>query len=200
MKEYCKDITSEELTRNFEKKLEAINNDKTTQDNVVQDAETEVKVILADINKNESEIGGKLYDAYQESRVIGTCACGGNLVTKYSPRNKSHFVGCTNYPDCKVTYSLPKGANFLKKTCPKCGLPIISFGKPRQHACLDPNCGKDNTKKRTPEIVGVCPDCGKELVKRSGRYGDFVGCKGFPKCRFTCSLEELKDLENKSKK
>ncbi|MBX7077399.1 MAG: DNA topoisomerase I [Methanobacteriaceae archaeon] len=200
LKEYCKDITSEELTRNFEKKLEAINNDKTTQDNVVQDAETEVKVILADINKNESEIGGKLYDAYQESRVIGTCACGGNLVTKYSPRNKSHFVGCTNYPDCKVTYSLPKGANFLKKTCPKCGLPIISFGKPRQHACLDPNCGKDNTKKRTPEIVGVCPDCGKELVKRSGRYGDFVGCKGFPKCRFTCSLEELKDLENKSKK
>ena len=29
------------------------------------------------------------------------------------------------------------------------------------------------------KVVGVCPDCGKDLVKRSGRYGDFVGCKVF---------------------
>ena len=148
----------------------------------------------------KADIGDKLYDAYQQSRIVGECSCGGNLVMKYSPRNKSHFVGCSNYPECEITYSLPKGATFLKKTCPKCGLPIISFGKPRQHACLDPNCGKDNTKRHVVKVVGVCPDCGKDLVKRSGRYGDFVGCKSFPKCRFTCSLEELKDLESKSKK
>ena len=43
------------------------------------------------------------------------------------------------------------------------------------------------------KVVGVCPSCGKELIKRSGRYGEFVGCRGFPKCRFTCSLDELKD-------
>jgi DNA topoisomerase-1 len=200
LKEYCQDLTSEDLTRDFEKRLEGISEDKTTQDEVVNDAENEVKLILEDIDKNKSDIGNKLYDAYQQSKIVGKCACGGNLVTKYSPKNKSHFVGCSNYPDCEVTYSLPKGANFLKKTCPTCGLPIISFGKPRQHACLDPNCGKDTTKKKAPEIVGVCPDCGKNLVKRSGRYGDFVGCKGFPRCRFTCSLDELKDLDKKSKK
>ncbi len=200
LKEYCEDLTSEDLTRDFEKRLEGISNDKTTQEAVVNDAEKEVKAILGDINKNEADIGDKLYDAYQQSRIVGECSCGGNLVMKYSPRNKSHFVGCSNYPECEITYSLPKGATFLKKTCPKCGLPIISFGKPRQHACLDPNCGKDNTKRHVVKVVGVCPDCGKDLVKRSGRYGDFVGCKSFPKCRFTCSLEELKDLESKSKK
>ena len=27
---------------------------------------------------------------------------------KYSPKTKSHFVGCTGYPDCDVTYPLPK--------------------------------------------------------------------------------------------
>ncbi|MBR3140155.1 MAG: topoisomerase DNA-binding C4 zinc finger domain-containing protein, partial [Methanobrevibacter sp.] len=78
-----------------------------------------------------------------------------------------------------------------KKKCEKCGLPIISFGKPRQRACLDQHCGKDKTKPHKPEEVGECPECGKKLLKRSGRYGEFIGCSGFPKCRFTCSVEEL---------
>ncbi|VDH01836.1 DNA topoisomerase I [Helicobacter pametensis] len=29
-----------------------------------------------------------------------------------------------------------------------------------------------------------CPECGKELVKRSGRYGEFVACSGYPKCKY----------------
>lgn len=196
LKEYCKNLTSEELTRHLEKELEGIMNDQVTKNKVIEDSKKEVLAILNDIEKNESKIGEKLYEAYEESRIIGKCACGGDLLTRYSPRNKSHFVGCSNYPDCNVSYSLPKGATILKKTCEKCGLAMISFGKPRQHACLDPKCGK-NTKSKSPEIVGKCPECGKNLLKRSGRYGDFVGCEGFPKCRFTCSVEELKDLSKK---
>lgn len=35
-----------------------------------------------------------------------------------------------------------------------------------------------------PEYVGRdCPDCGKPLVMRYGRYGKFIGCSGFPECR-----------------
>ena len=189
---YCKDITSEELTRNFENKLEGIDNNTATCREIIDDGQKEVTVILGDISKNSKEIGNKLYDAYQESNIVGTCPnCGGNLVKRYSPKTKAYFVGCSNYPDCTTVYSIPKGTNFLKKKCEKCGLPIISFGKPRQRACLDANCGKDKTKTHDPKVVGSCPDCGKDLLKRSGRYGEFVGCSGFPKCRFTCSLEEL---------
>ena len=189
---YCKDITSEELTRNFENKLEGIDNNTATRQEIITDGQKEVTVILGDISKNSKEIGNKLYDAYQESNIVGTCPnCGGNLVKRYSPKTKAYFVGCSNYPDCTTVYSIPKGTNFLKKKCEKCGLPIISFGKPRQRACLDANCGKDKTKTHDPKVVGSCPDCGKDLLKRSGRYGEFVGCSGFPKCRFTCSLEEL---------
>ena len=189
---YCKDITSEELTRNFENKLEGIDNNTATRQEIITDGQKEVTVILGDISKKSKEIGNKLYDAYQESNIVGTCPnCGGNLVKRYSPKTKAYFVGCSNYPDCTTVYSIPKGTNFLKKKCEKCGLPIISFGKPRQRACLDANCGKDKTKTHDPKVVGSCPDCGKDLLKRSGRYGEFVGCSGFPKCRFTCSLEEL---------
>ncbi len=37
-----------------------------------------------------------------------------------------------------------------------------------------------------PEPIGrACPDCGKELVIRYGRYGKFISCSGFPECRHT---------------
>ncbi len=40
--------------------------------------------------------------------------------------------------------------------------------------------------KREVEPVGRdCPDCGSPLVYREGRYGRFIGCSTFPKCRFT---------------
>jgi len=37
-----------------------------------------------------------------------------------------------------------------------------------------------------PEPIGrMCPECGKELVIRYGRYGKFISCSGFPECRHT---------------
>ena len=35
------------------------------------------------------------------------------------------------------------------------------------------------------KAVRLCPRCGSVLRKRSGRYGDFIGCTGFPECRYT---------------
>lgn len=34
-----------------------------------------------------------------------------------------------------------------------------------------------------------CPHCQTLLVKRAGRYGEFYGCKNYPKCKFTCSID-----------
>ncbi|VAW39578.1 DNA topoisomerase I, partial [hydrothermal vent metagenome] len=37
-----------------------------------------------------------------------------------------------------------------------------------------------------PELVGrACPLCENDLVFREGRYGRFIGCSTFPKCRYT---------------
>ncbi len=42
------------------------------------------------------------------------------------------------------------------------------------------------TTKRGPEPIGrACPDCGHDLVIRFGRYGKFISCSDFPKCRYT---------------
>jgi DNA topoisomerase-1 len=29
-----------------------------------------------------------------------------------------------------------------------------------------------------------CPDCGRPLQKRTGRYGEFIGCSGYPECKY----------------
>ncbi len=31
----------------------------------------------------------------------------------------------------------------------------------------------------------ICPKCGRELIIRNGRYGSFIGCSNYPKCKFT---------------
>jgi DNA topoisomerase I len=41
------------------------------------------------------------------------------------------------------------------------------------------------TKTGLEPIGRACPDCGKDLVIRYGRYGKFISCSGFPECRHT---------------
>lgn len=37
----------------------------------------------------------------------------------------------------------------------------------------------------------ICPNCGGELKIRDGKYGCFVGCSNYPRCRTTKSLTQL---------
>lgn len=30
----------------------------------------------------------------------------------------------------------------------------------------------------------ICPKCGNHLIERNGKYGKFIGCSNFPKCRY----------------
>lgn len=42
----------------------------------------------------------------------------------------------------------------------------------------------------------ICPLCGKELIKRSGRFGEFVGCSGYPKCKYIKKETETNQESN----
>lgn len=43
----------------------------------------------------------------------------------------------------------------------------------------------ENMVKQYPIYVDEeCPECGSKLVYRNGRYGRFLACSGFPKCRY----------------
>jgi hypothetical protein len=43
----------------------------------------------------------------------------------------------------------------------------------------------ENIKSTQSDIANnICPRCGKPLVLRNGKYGQFYGCSGYPKCKF----------------
>jgi len=44
-------------------------------------------------------------------------------------------------------------------------------------------------RKEVVETDEVCEQCGKPMVIRRGRYGQFMACTGFPKCRNTRNLD-----------
>ena len=51
----------------------------------------------------------------------------------------------------------------------------------------------NNIKKSLNEKTSdnkICPKCGGELVGRKGKYGDFLGCSNYPKCKYTLNLNK----------
>ncbi|WP_411508631.1 type I DNA topoisomerase [Campylobacter anatolicus] len=51
--------------------------------------------------------------------------------------------------------------------------------------------GKTNIKslKVSTPIGEKCPECGGELVKRKGRYGEFIACGNFPRCKYSRNIK-----------
>ena len=144
-------------------------------------------------------------EVVQEKPVQETCEkCGASMVIKTGRFGK--FLACSNYPQCKNTKKiLVNGEGKLElaqdevssETCEKCGSPMIiktgRFGK--FLACSNyPQC--KNTKRidqsggkseaAPPSLTGEnCEKCGSPLVYRKGRFGQFIACSNYPKCRFT---------------
>jgi DNA topoisomerase-1 len=60
--------------------------------------------------------------------------------------------------------------------------------------------GKKNIKSQKVVIpTGEnCPECGSELVKRKGRFGEFISCSAFPKCKYTKNLGKTEKKEPKT--
>lgn len=39
------------------------------------------------------------------------------------------------------------------------------------------------TERKSEMTDKICPDCGRNLVLRTGKFGSFLGCSGYPNCR-----------------
>lgn len=58
--------------------------------------------------------------------------------------------------------------------------------------------GKKNiTSQKVHEKTGQsCPKCGGELVKKNSRYGEFIACNNYPKCKYVKQTENANDEAN----
>ena len=51
----------------------------------------------------------------------------------------------------------------------------------------------EGVRIKVPDQVSeeICPECGRNLVIKSGRFGPFLACPGYPECGFTMPLVEV---------
>ena len=84
--------------------------------------------------------------------------CGAGMVIRWGRFGK--FMACERYPECRTSKPVTNGnGNGDAATAPTAKAPA---------RVLDEQC----------------PDCGKHLVERSGRFGKFIACSGYPACRY----------------
>jgi DNA topoisomerase I len=70
------------------------------------------------------------------------------------------FLSCSRYPECRYRRNANQSA-------------------------------EQAAEQAEPELTDVpCPRCGKPMVRRSGRFGPFLGCSDYPKCRGIKNLGE----------
>ena len=54
----------------------------------------------------------------------------------------------------------------------------------------------DKMEKKEDEETGeVCPNCGKPMVIKNGRYGKFEACSGYPECKYIKPKEKAPQVE-----
>jgi DNA topoisomerase-1 len=138
---------------------------------------------------------------FKEGQPTGvTCdKCGqGEMVEKAG--KFGIFLACSRYPDCDNTKELEPAdtsTDELDETCENCGRPMVvkrgRFGM--FLACTGyPECKttrkiistKQGVKAAQPDQIldEACPNCGKNLVIKHGRFGEFTACTGYPECKY----------------
>jgi DNA topoisomerase-1 len=70
------------------------------------------------------------------------------------------FLACTNYPECKTTRDIPKAHDELSE---------------EEHAEAHEE---------------ICDNCGKPMVMKRGRFGQFLACSGYPDCKTTRKIQK----------
>ena len=110
------------------------------------------------------------------------------------------FLACSRYPDCDNTKEIEtpdSSTEDLDESCENCGRPMVMkrgrFGP--FLACTGyPECKttrkiiatKQGVTAAKPDQVldELCPNCGKNLVVKQGRFGEFTACTGYPDCKY----------------
>lgn len=114
------------------------------------------------------------------------------------------FIACSGYPKCTFTENIPDPDEDVVDvteleaiTCDECGSPMklrqsrtgSTFlgctAYPKCRNVVNVKIAGGKAEARPDEPTGqMCPESGHPLVRRHGRYGDYVACSGYPECRY----------------
>jgi DNA topoisomerase-1 len=200
LSEHAARITTPDMTSELDAEMDAIAEGRDTQARVVDHSRKLLGDVIGAVLEHVDDVSEKLMSAIDEDAKLGVCPdCGNDLMIKFSPKNRSSFVGCSGYPECSRTYPLPKNVKFeaVEGDCEVCGTPrvkIIQFKKKPAVMCLNPDC----PSKKGPEmVIGTCPRCGGDLWQIYSQFGKrYVRCENVMKgeCKTMFPLQQSGDI------
>ncbi len=207
--QYFSETVEPKFTAHLEEDLDEIEEGEMTRQQALQEF---YEPFAARLQALEAKIGDAEERPFQVPTDVTCSACGAPMELRYW--KGSHFLGCSTYPECRNTVSLPpdldavyghervevkaaleKAASTAAPTqeCPACGRPMeLRSGRyGRYYKCTDPVCGATASVS-----TGVgCPSCGEgTLVEKysAKRRRTFYSCDRYPKCRFAVSDRPVK--------
>lgn len=184
-------ITHPEMTAELEEEMDNIAEGQKTKAEVVMNSRDLLSEQLAELMPHSEEVKDALADAVAADAYVGPCPkCGKDLQLRTSQKTRSMFIGCSGWPDCDVTYPLPKGKiEAVEEKCPVCGMPqvkVTAFRSKPRIVCIDPEC---ETNKEPDVVVGECPVCkekgihAKLIARKNPRtLKRSITCENFDEC------------------
>lgn len=157
--EHFDDVVDYQFTANMEDELDDIAEGKREWVPVIREFYDPFEKKLAVKNK---ELEKK--DFIKDEPTKEKCPdCGKPIVIKLGRFGK--FMACSGYPECK--YSKPLETKEDKKTDV-----VVQDGEAQ-------NVAKEEIK---------CEKCGGNMITKEGRFGKFLACENYPKCKNTLSI------------
>ncbi len=96
--------------------------------------------------------------------------CGKPMIVKIGRYGK--FLACSGFPKCRNIKSLKKE---------------VSKSKDGEEKSDPEHSGEE--KKPDEKTDEVCEKCGKPMMIKNGKFGKFLACSGFPKCKNTKPID-----------
>jgi len=146
------DVVKPKMTAELESDMNEIAEGKKTLDATVKESREMLTKVMQELEPEKENIKTNITNAVREQNTIGTCPrCGKPLVVRVSKKAK-RFVGCTGYPECTNTYSLPQqgGLTMTTKLCDACNTPIVKVkmkGRRTWELCVNSECPKKKKKE-----------------------------------------------------
>ena len=208
LERFAPHITSPGMTSELESEMDGIVAGKTSQTDVVSHSRDLLAEVVGELIPNREQLRDVIADAANADARVGTCPkCGGDLLLKTaarkSGRGNQHFVGCSNWPDCDVTYPIPDGKyEAIEEPCPVCGTPQIKVtafrARKAQTHCLNPDC---STNQEPEVFIGKCAACekmgkeGKLIAHRNPRtMKRYARCTNYEECNTSYPLPREGEL------
>ncbi len=184
-------VTKPEMTSRLEEDMEKIAQGDMEKEQVIEESREMLQTVIESLKKDREEIRKELKQSLTDQNAVGVCPkCeDGTLLIRKSKNGR--FVGCSNYPECENTYSLPRSGRIKEGDgdCPECGSPKIKVyhSGDTEELCIDVRCDHSHEQR----YRGRCPECGGDIrEQRSYRGKRFLGCSNFPECDNTYPIPQ----------